>query len=330
MLIMTKSVLAMMISFILSIISALILIPKLKKLKASQSLSIYLEERHKEKKGTPTIGGLIFIIPTIISMITLFLLEKISFSYNLLIVLFSFLGYAIIGFIDDYLIIKKKNNKGLTENQKMIMQIIIAIVFFYLFMIAGNEPLLWIHTFNFKLNIGWFYGLFILFILVASSNAVNLTDGLDGLAGGLSVIAFLAFGLITWNTGWLAGYEDIALFCFILIGSLLGFLVFNVKPAKVFMGDTGSLSLGATLGTLAILTRHELLLVVIGIVFVIETLSCIIQIVYYKLTKRRLFKMAPIHHGLEKSGWKENDIVKLFWIIGLIGAMLAIAFGVWL
>jgi len=330
MLIMTKSVLAMMISFIFSIIAALYIIPKLKKLKASQSLSIYLEERHSEKKGTPTMGGLIFIIPTILSMLALFLMNKINFSYNLLIVIFTFLGYALIGFIDDYLIIKRHNNKGLTENQKMIMQIVIAIIFFYLFMKAGNEPLLWVHTINFKWNIGWFYGLFILFILVASSNAVNITDGLDGLAGGLSVIAFLAFGLISWNTGWLAGYEDIAIFCFILIGALLGFLIFNVKPAKVFMGDTGSLSLGATLGTLAILTRHELLLIIIGIVFVIETLSCIIQIGYYKLTKKRFFKMAPLHHGLEKEGWKENDIVKLFWVIGLIGAMISIAFGVWL
>lgn len=330
MLIMTKSVLAMMISFILSIICAVILIPKLKKLKANQSLSIYLEDRHKEKKGTPTMGGLIFIIPTIVSIITLFFMNKISFSYHLLIIIFTFICYTLIGFIDDYLIIKRHNNKGLTENQKMIMQIIIAIIFFYLFMLAGNEPLLWIHTFNFKLNIGWFYGLFILFILVASSNAVNLTDGLDGLAGGLSVIALLTFGLISWNTGWLDGYEDIAIFCFILIGSLLGFLIFNVHPAKIFMGDTGSLALGATLGTLAILTRHELLLVIIGIVFVLETLSCIIQIIYYKLTKKRFFAMAPIHHGLEKKGWQETDIVKLFWIIGLIGSMLAIGFGVWL
>ena len=330
MLIMTKSVLAMMISFIFSIICALYVIPKLKKMKANQSLSIYLEERHSEKKGTPTMGGLIFIIPTIISIVSLFLMNKITFSYNLLIVIFTFLGYALIGFIDDYLIIKRRNNRGLTENQKMLMQIIIAIIFFYLFMKAGNEPLLWIHTINFKWDIGWFYGVFILFILVASSNAVNITDGLDGLAGGLSVIAFLAFGLISWNTGWLSGYEDIAIFCFILIGSLLGFLIFNVKPAKVFMGDTGSLSLGATLGTLAILTRHELLLIIIGIVFVIETMSCIIQIVYYKLTKKRFFKMAPLHHGLEKEGWKETDIVKLFWIIGLIGVMVSIAFGVWI
>ena len=275
-------------------------------------------------------GGLIFIIPTIVSMLVLFLMKKINFSYNLLILIFTFLAYALIGFIDDYLIIKRKNNKGLTENQKMIMQIVIAIVFFYLFMISGNEPLLWVHTINFKWDIGWFYGLFILFVLVASSNAVNLTDGLDGLAGGLSVIAFLAFGIITWNTGWLSGYEDIAIFCFILIGSLLGFLIFNVNPAKIFMGDTGSLSLGATLGTLAILTRHELLLIIIGIVFVIETMSCILQIGYYKLTKKRLFKMAPFHHSLEKSGWIESDIVKLFWIIGLIGAMIAITFGVWL
>ncbi|MBE6144480.1 MAG: phospho-N-acetylmuramoyl-pentapeptide-transferase [Firmicutes bacterium] len=330
MLIMTKSVMAMMISFIFSIIWAVFLIPKLKKLKANQSLSIYLEERHSSKKGTPTMGGLIFIIPTIVSMLVLFLMKKINFSYNLLILIFTFLAYALIGFIDDYLIIKRKNNKGLTENQKMIMQIVIAIVFFYLFMISGNEPLLWVHTINFKWDIGWFYGLFILFVLVASSNAVNLTDGLDGLAGGLSVIAFLAFGIITWNTGWLSGYEDIAIFCFILIGSLLGFLIFNVNPAKIFMGDTGSLSLGATLGTLAILTRHELLLIIIGIVFVIETMSCILQIGYYKLTKKRLFKMAPFHHSLEKSGWIESDIVKLFWIIGLIGAMIAITFGVWL
>ena len=325
MLIMTKSVLAMMISFIFSIICALYVIPKLKKMKANQSLSIYLEERHSEKKGTPSMGGLIFIIPTIISIVSLFIMNKITFSYNLLIVIFTFLGYALIGFIDDYLIIKRRNNRGLTENQKMLMQIIIAIIFFYLFMKAGNEPLLWIHTINFKWDIGWFYGVFILFILVASSNAVNIKDG-----GGLSVIAFLAFGLISWNTGWLSGYEDIAIFCFILIGSLLGFLIFNVKPAKVFMGDTGSLSLGATLGTLAILTRHELLLIIIGIVFVIETMSCIIQIVYYKLTKKRFFKMAPLHHGLEKEGWKETDIVKLFWIIGLIGAMVSIAFGVWI
>lgn len=330
MLILTKSVLAMMIGFLLAVVIGIILIPFLKKLRANQQLSIYLKERHKTKAKTPTMGGLIFIIPTLMTLIILYFLDKISLSYSLFIIVFTFIGYAIIGFIDDYLIIKRENNKGLTEKSKLLLQLLIAITFFYLFMKGGNEPLFWIHTLGIKINIGWFYGLFILLVLLASSNAVNLTDGLDGLAGGLCVIALLTFGIITWNTGWLDGYEDLAIFCFILLGAVLGFLVFNVSPAKIFMGDTGSLCLGSTIGALAILTRHELLLVLIGIVFVLETLSCIIQIIYYKLTKKRLFPMTPIHHTFEKIGWSERDIVKLFWIVGLIASMAAIAFGVWL
>ena len=329
MLILTKSVLALMIGFLLAVTFATILIPILKK-HANQRLSIYLEERHSSKSKTPTMGGLIFIFSSIVSLIILYLTDKIELTYNFIIVIFIFLAYAFIGFLDDYLIIKRNNNKGLTEVQKIVSQIIIAIIFFYLFLKADNEPLLWIHSLNLKLDIGWFYGLFILFVLVATSNAVNITDGLDGLAGGLSVIAISTFGIIMYATGWLEGYEDIALFCFILVGGILGFLVFNVNPAKIFMGDTGSLSLGATLGTLAILSRHELLLILIGIVFVIETLTCLIQRYYYKLTKKRLFPMTPIHHTFEKLGWNEKDIVKLFWIVGLIGSMLAIIYGVWL
>jgi len=328
MLIMTKSVLAIMCGFILSVLTALVLIPWLKKLKASQRLSVYLSEKHSSKVGTPTMGGLIFIIPVIIILVVLFATGKITLNHNLLIVLFTFFGYGLIGFIDDFLIIKRNNNNGLSESSKLIFQIIISVIFFFLFMKSGNEPLIWIHTLNIKINIGWFYGLFILLVLLASSNAVNITDGLDGLAGGLSIIAYLAFGLITWNTGWLEGYEDIALFIFVLIGSLIGFLVFNINPAKVFMGDTGSLALGATLGSIAILTRHELLLVLIGIVFVVETLSCVIQRIYYKFTKKRIFPMTPIHHTFEKLGWKELSIVRLFWLIGLVASMVAIAFGV--
>lgn len=330
MLILTKTMLAMMIGFILSVIAGVLLIPILKKFKINQSLSVYLREAHRLKSHTPTMGGLIFILPTLFTVTIFILTDRMQMSYSLAIVLLAFLGYAAIGFIDDYLIILRHNNKGLTEGQKLLLQLIIAVIFFYLFMKAGNEPLIWIHTFNIRWNIGFFYGLFILFLLLASSNAVNLTDGLDGLAGGLSVIAFLAFGIISFCTGWLDGYQEIGLFCFILLGSLLGFLVFNTSPAKVFMGDTGSLSLGATLGTIAILTRHELLLVIIGIVFVMETMSCIIQRYYYKLTHKRIFPMAPIHHTFEKWGWREQDIVKLFWIIGLLGAMVALAFGVWL
>ena len=197
-------------------------------------------------------------------------------------------------------------------------------------MLADNEPILWIKFLKIRISMGWSYGLFILFVLVSSSNAVNITDGLDGLASGLSIIAFLSFGILTWSSGWLDGYQEIAIFCFILIGSLLGFLVFNLNPAKVFMGDTGSLALGATLGAIAIVTRYEFLLILIGIVFVLETSSCIIQIIYYKLTKKRFFPMTPIHHSFEKMGWNERDIVKLFWIIGLIANMLALIFFVWL
>lgn len=330
MFVLTKSVLAMMISFILAVLFGIFLIPILKKMKASQRISIYVSEMHKSKNGTPTMGGLIFIIPVILTIVILYFLGKVNFSYNLLIIVFTFISYSLIGFLDDYLIIKRHNNKGLTEIQKLLLQIIVAIIFFYLFMKGGNEPLLWIKSLNIRLELNWVYGLFILFILVASSNAVNITDGLDGLAGGLSVISFLTFGIISWSTGWLQGYDDIAVFCFILIGGILGFLVFNLNPAKVFMGDTGSLSLGATLGAVAIITRYEFLLVLIGIVFVIETLSCIIQIIYYKLTGKRFFPMAPIHHSFEKMGFKETDIVKMFLFVGLLANMIAIIFCVWM
>ena len=326
MLILTKSVLALMISFLISVLFGVIVIPFLKKIHASQRLNVYLEETHKKKQGTPTMGGVIFIIPPLFAYLLLILLDKVEINNSILIIFITFIGYGIIGFLDDYLIIKRNNNKGLSESEKLLGQLIISVLFFYLFSVSGNEPLLWVHTLGIKINIGWWYGLFILFVLLASSNAVNLTDGLDGLAGGLSVIAFLTFGIISINTGWLDGYEELSIFAFLLVGSLLGFLVFNVSPAKVFMGDTGSLSLGATLGAYAILTRHEILLIIIGFVFVMETISVILQRYYYKLTHKRLFLMAPIHHSFEKKGWNERDIVKLFWIIGLIASLISLMF----
>ena len=242
MIILTKSALLVMVGFIFSVIMGIFILPILKKLKCEQRLSDYLKDSHRSKSSTPTMGGLIFIIPTIMIVMFLMILKKININYSLIIVIFTFISYSIIGFLDDYLIIKRNNNKGLSVSQKFLMQIIVSVIFFYLFMKSGNEPLLWIHTLNLKIDIGWFYGLFILFVLVSSSNAVNLTDGLDGLAGGLSLISFFTFGLICWNTGWLDGYESVALFCFVLVGCLLGFLVFNTNPAKVFMGDTGSLA----------------------------------------------------------------------------------------
>lgn len=177
-----------------------------------------------------------------------------------------------------------------------------------------------------KLNIGFLYGFFILFVLVGSSNAVNITDGLDGLAGSLSLIALTTFGIIILNTGWLEGYFEIAIFIFILVGSLVGFLFFNTYPAKIFMGDTGSLSLGAILGTIAIITRHEFLLILIGIVFVIETLSCIIQRVYYKFRKKNFSN--DTHSSYIWKKMNENEVVKIFILIGLISSIIALIYGV--
>ena len=324
-----KSILVIFISYIVSVITGIVLIPILRKIKANQSLSIYLERTHKKKNGTPTMGGFIFIIPTLILTILLIIFNKMDLSLNLIIVIFTFISYALIGFIDDYLIIRRHNNKGLTVNEKFFLQIIVAVVFFYLFMKAGNEPLLWIHTLGIKYNVGFIYGIIILFILVSSSNAVNISDGLDGLCGGLSLISFITISIICYNTEWLEGYKDISLFGFILIGSILGFLMFNTNPAKVFMGDTGSLALGATLGSISILTRHEILLVIIGIVFVIETVTCILQIGYFKLTKKRLFPITPIHHTFERY-YSEVDVVHIFWLIGIIGGIIGVIIAIFL
>ncbi len=330
MLILAKAAMALMLGFVLSIITGVILIPLLRKLHFGQSVSLTLGERHLKKNGTPTIGGLIFIIPTIISLLLLWFRGSIEMTSNLMIVLFVFISYALLGLADDLLKIVFKNNKGLSIMFKLLMQTVIALVFFYIFIRNGGVPEIRISAINLYIYMGWTYGLFILFLLVGSSNAVNITDGLDGLAGGLSAIAFLAYGLIAWNTTWLAGYQEIAIFCFVLIGALLGFLVFNTHPAKVFMGDTGSLALGGSLAAIAILTRHELSLAVVGGVFVIETLSSLIQIIAIRKFHKKIFKMAPLHHHFEKLGWEENDIVKMFWIVGLILAMLMITYNVWL
>ena len=273
MLILAKAAMAILLGFILAIITGVILIPILKRFHIGQYVSHYIGERHLKKEGTPTMGGLIFIIPTIVALVLLYFNKSIEISHNLIILIFVFVSYALLGFVDDYLKIKYHNNKGLSIVAKLLIQMIIALIFFYIFMSNGGKSDLVISSLGITIPLGWTFGLFILFLLVGSSNAVNITDGLDGLAGGLSAIAFFAFGLISWNAGWMEGYQEVAIFCFILAGALLGFLVFNAHPAKVFMGDLGSLSLGAALATIAIITRHELSLALIGGVFVVETLS---------------------------------------------------------
>ena len=333
MLILAKTFLAIMLGFILSAISGFIFIPMLRNINCKQKINVYVNKRHLQKEGTPTIGGIIFIVSSLVALLLLYLKGSIKISHNLVILIIVFLSYGFIGFLDDYLKIRRKSksgNEGLKSWQKFFLQILIAIIFYFIYRANGGTSELALSFFGLKFKLGWTYGLFILLVLVSTTNAVNITDGLDGLAAGLSVFAFMAFGIIAWSTTWLAGYQEIAIFCFLLIGALGGFLIFNSHPAKVFMGDTGSLAIGGALATVAILTRHEFSLVLIGGVFVIETLTSLIQIIAIRKFKKRVFKRAPLHHHFEEIGWEETDIVKLFWSAGFILSMLGIIYGVWL
>lgn len=325
MLLLTKAVFVIMAGFLFSVILGLVMVPLLKKMRLGQKISEFVGDTHRKKEGTPTMGGLIFIIPTIVITLGLVFTHKIEYSSNLGIVLLVFIGYTLIGFLDDFLSIIKGNNEGLTVYQKLLMQVLIAIGFFYIYMRSGGQTSWVVGTLHIDLELGWLYGLAILFVLVGASNAVNLTDGLDGLSGGLSAIAFIAYALISFSVG----FQDIGLFSLVLVGGLFGFLVFNTYPAKIFMGDTGSLALGAVMGAIAILTHRELTLLVVAFVFVIETLSVILQTFWVIVFKRKLFLMTPLHHHFEKLGWFESDIVKLFWVAGLVLAMAGIIFGVW-
>lgn len=330
MLILAKAMMAIMLGFVFAIMCGLIIIPLLKKFKVTQNVSNLVNENHTKKQGTPTMGGIIFIIPVLITLLYLYLTKSISISYNLIILLFVFMAYATLGFVDDLLKIKYKNNKGIPLLTKFLCEMGIALIFFVLFMKGGGSTTLRFSFLHIEIPLGWAFGLFIFLLLVGTSNAVNFSDGLDGLCGGLSAIAFLAYGIIAWNCSWLQGYQEIAIFCFVLVGSLIGFLMFNGYPAKVFMGDFGSLALGGALATIAIITRHEMSLAVIGGVFVVEVLSSFIQIIAIRKFNKRVFLKAPIHHHFEELKWNEPDIVKLFWTIALFLAMLAITYGVWL
>lgn len=330
MLILAKSILGLMLGFVLALIAGFILIPLLKKLHIGQSVSHLINARHLKKDGTPTIGGLIFIIPTILIMLLLYFRKSVDLTHNLIILMFVFLSYGLLGFIDDFLKVRYHNNKGLPTLVKLALQTVIAIVFYIIFKNNGGESTLVITSLGLNINLGWAYGLFILLVLVGTTNAVNITDGLDGLAGGLSALAFMAYGVIAWGTTWLSGYQDIAIFSFVLVGSLIGFLFFNAYPAKIFMGDTGSLALGAALATIAILTRHEMSLILIGGVFVVETLSSLIQIIAIRKFHTKVFKKAPLHHHFEELGWAETDIVRVFWTAGFLLSMIGIIYGVWL
>ena len=330
MLILAKSALAITLGFVLSICVGLVVLPMMKKLNARQTVSEFINKRHQLKNGTPTLGGLIFIIPPFLSIFLLMIKGSIQMNYNLFIIIFVFLSYGLLGFYDDFKKIMFHDNKGLSIKIKFVLQLLIAIAFYLIYHKFGGTSTLEISLFNFKVDLGIYYTLFILFLLVATTNAVNITDGLDGLCGGLSFLAVLAYGIIAWGSTWIVGYQSIAIFCFILCGSIMGFLLFNAHPAKIFMGDTGSLALGGALASVAILTHHEISLALIGGVFVVETLSSMIQIIAIRKFHKKVFLKAPIHHHFEELGWSETDIVRVFYVVGFLLAMFGVVYGVWL
>lgn len=307
------------VSFFVSAIIGVVIIPLLRRLKFGQSIREEGPKAHMKKAGTPTMGGLIFLISILISTLTLSYINDALTSHTI-VLLIVLIGFGVIGFIDDYIIVVAKRNMGLTSLQKLIGQIIIAIIAFFLLKLGPFETTVTIPFTDLGIDLGVFYVAFLVFWLVGFSNAVNLTDGLDGLVGGTSTIAFSAFGVIALV------YEqhDIALFAFVVAGAMLGFLLFNIKPAKVFMGDTGSLALGGALAMVSVLIKQEFLLLIIGIVFVVETLSVIIQVISFKTTGKRVFKMSPIHHHFELSGWSEWKVVIVFWAVALLAALVPV------
>ena len=311
-----KIVMAIVISFIVASILGPIIIPLLHKLKFGQNIRQEEPKSHLKKAGTPTIGGLIFIFATIITM---FIMVG-NPTDEAMIALYSFVGFGFVGFLDDLLKIIKKKNEGLTSGQKMILLLIVSgFLTWYAYKYIGtsiNIPFL-----NGQINFGLFYIPFVMFYFAGVTNAVNLTDGLDGLATSVTVLVTTFLGIISYNLG----HISLAIFCVALAGALLAFLRFNAFPARVFMGDTGSLALGGAVAMVALILKMPLILVLIGIIYVIETLSVILQVASFKLTGKRIFKMAPIHHHFEQLGWSETKIVSVFSIITVVFCFIAFA-----
>ncbi|WP_461201695.1 phospho-N-acetylmuramoyl-pentapeptide-transferase [Anoxybacillus sp. TBDG-1] len=311
-------------AFIITVVLSPIFIPFLRRLKFGQSIREEGPKSHQKKSGTPTMGGLMILLS--LSMTTFMMsgtfFERTPQTYLLL---FVTLGYGLLGFIDDFIKVVMKRNLGLTSKQKLAGQLLIALIFYFFFQHYSISTVVSIPGTDMSIDLGVAYILLIIFMLVGGSNAVNLTDGLDGLLAGTAAIAFGAYAVLAWNQG----QYDIAIFSVAVVGAVLGFLVFNAHPAKVFMGDTGSLALGGAIVAIAILTKLEILLVIIGGVFVIETLSVIIQVISFKMTGKRVFRMSPLHHHYELIGWSEWRVVVTFWAVGLLFAILGIYIEVW-
>jgi phospho-N-acetylmuramoyl-pentapeptide-transferase len=327
---------ALLISFILGPW----LIERMRRIKAGQYIREEGPKSHQVKAGTPTMGGLLINVAIIIPTI---LWADLTNPY-IWIILFVTASYAAIGFVDDYRKLVKKQNLGLTTKEKFGAQFAVgalaALAIAYLPMMKNNYNTVITFPFLkpevFKLDIGIVYIAFVMIILVGASNAVNLTDGLDGLAIGSVLITAVTYMVLTYAAGhariadylriaWVPQTGELAVFCGAMVGASLGFLWFNAHPAEIFMGDVGSLALGGAIGCLAVMIKQEILLVLVGGLFVVEALSVILQVASFKITGRRIFKMSPIHHHFELSGWRETKVVVRFWIIAVIFAMVALA-----
>ncbi len=294
------------------------------------------EDHIIKKIGTPTMGGLVILIGIILSVLMWADIKNIYIAF----ILYILISFGLLGALDDYKKIKSNNSTGISLRFKLLSQIIISIIgISFLTYFLDYQEFTYLYFPFFKdlfINLSWFFIPFSLFVIIGSSNAVNLTDGLDGLATVPVILVAACFAFISYVSGniifseylqiiYLEGTGEVAIFCGSIIGSCLGFLWFNAPPAKIFMGDTGSLSLGGSLGAIGIITKHEIVLAITGGLFVLEALSVIVQVISYKLTGKRVFRMAPIHHHFEKKGWPESTVVIRFWIISIILALIGLA-----
>ncbi len=300
------------------IMLAPICIPILHRLKFGQSIREEGPKSHQAKSGTPTMGG-IFLIAGIVAATLL----QADWNAEIFLALFILLGHFILGFVDDYLKVVRKHNQGLLARYKLAGQVLIAIVTTVVAseLLTNFSPTIWIPIADVTIDAGSLYLPFMFFVMVGASNAVNLTDGLDGLASGCMAIAASCYAVICLLTS----HNDLAIFCAAIVGACVGFLRFNFHPAKVFMGDTGSLALGGAFAAVGILSRTEILLAVVGFVFVCEALSVILQVISFKSTGKRIFRMSPIHHHFELGGWSEVKVVFVFWTVGLIAGVIGLS-----
>ena len=311
-------------SFLVTILMLPRLIKYLHYLKFGQAIREEGPQSHMHKKGTPTMGGISFIVATVLALIIAMFIDSSNIKYYFLFI-YTTISFSIIGYIDDMLIVVKKKNDGLAPRKKLMLQILFSIIFYVLVkFIYEDINYIYIPGLEYQLNISYLYMIFVVFWQTGFSNAVNLTDGLDGLATSVTIITTSTFALLAYKEN----NFPVFVFCLVLVGALIGFLLFNKNPAKIFMGDTGSLALGGILAAISIILHKEIAFILIGLVYILETLSVIIQVAYFKKTGKRIFKMSPLHHHFELSGYGEVKTVYLFVIIALISSGVGYFLGV--